>query len=314
MAWVSPLVAILPRPVSRLWLASALRSVECDRHASVLAGTIGCRLVRVEDTCQSTEVSWRRRLGGLSVISLVVPTYKERLHIETLVQRAGTALASTGEAFELIIVDDNSPDGTADAVRGLQATRPWLKLLVRRNARDLSTAVVAGWRSSRGDVLGCMDADLQHPPETLPKLVEHLRTSGADIVIASRRVRGGGVSDWSFTRRFVSWAATLLATLILRGIVGRVRDPMSGFFLLRRHVLDRTVLNPTGYKILLEVLARGNYTRIEEVPFVFEERFQGGSKIGASTVLKYLIHLLRISLETDEATQISRGWGYIIRR
>ncbi len=238
------------------------------------------------------------------MISLVVPTYNERPNIETLVERTGAALASTGEAFELIIVDDDSPDGTADAVRGLQATRPWLKLLVRENARDLSTAVVAGWRSSRGDVLGCMDADLQHPPEVLPKLVEQLRTSGADIVIASRNVRGGGVSDWSLARRLVSWISKLLAAFVLPGTLGEVRDPMSGFFLLRRPVLDGAVLNPTGYKILLEVLAKGNYTRIEEVPFVFEERAQGGSKIGSSTVLKYLIHLVRISLETGEATRM----------
>jgi dolichol-phosphate mannosyltransferase len=240
------------------------------------------------------------------VISLVVPTYNERPNIETLVERSGTALASTREAFELIIVDDNSPDGTADAVRGLQATRPWLKLLVRENARDLSTAVVAGWRIALGDVLGCMDADLQHPPEVLQRLVKRLRTSGADIVIASRNVRGGGVSDWSLARRLVSWISTLLAAFVLPGTLGEVRDPMSGFFLLRRPVLRGAVLNPTGYKILLEVLAKGDYTRAEEVPFVFEERAQGGSKIGSSTVLKYLVHLVRISLETGEATRMMK--------
>lgn len=240
------------------------------------------------------------------MISLVVPTYNERQNVETLVERAGTALASTGEKFELIIVDDDSPDGTAGEVRRLQATRPWLKLLERENARDLSTAVVAGWRTSRGDVLGCMDADLQHPPEMLPKLVEHLRTSGADIVVASRHVRGGGVSAWSLTRRLISRTATLLATFILPGTLGEVRDPMSGFFLLRRQVLRGAALNPTGYKILLEVLAKGDYTRVEEVPFVFQERAQGGSKIGSSTVLKYLVHLVRISLETGEATRMTK--------
>ncbi len=238
------------------------------------------------------------------MIYLAVPTYNERPNIETLVERIGAALASTREAFELIIVDDQSPDGTADAVRGLQVTRPWLKLLVRENARDLSTAVIAGWRTALGNLLGCMDADLQHPPEVLPKLVERLQTSGADIVVASRHVRGGGVGEWSLARRLVSWTSTLLAAFVLPGTLGEVHDPMSGFFLLRRPVLDGTVLNPIGYKILLEVLARGNYTRIEEVPFVFEERSQGGSKIGFSTMLKYLVHLVRISLETGEATRM----------
>ena len=240
------------------------------------------------------------------MISLIVPAYNECLNIPTLVQRVGLALASTGEPYELIIVDDNSPDGTADMVRGLQSTYPWLKLLVRKNERGLSTAVIAGWRIASGDVLGCMDADLQHPPEILPKLVERLRASGADIVVGSRHVRGGGVSDWSLARRLVSWTATLMATLILPGTLGNLRDPMSGFFLLRRDVLTGAELRPLGYKILLEVLAKGNYKQIEEVPFVFEERAKGGSKIGTSTMLQYVLHLIRISLETGEAARIGK--------
>src|ERR1700733_6662202 len=103
------------------------------------------------------------------MISLVVPTDNERGNIAALVERTGEALGSTREPFELIIVDDNSPDGTADAVRALQSIRPWLRLLVRTKARGLSTAVMAGWDIAHGDVLGCMDADLQHPPEVLSK-------------------------------------------------------------------------------------------------------------------------------------------------
>lgn len=229
------------------------------------------------------------------MISLVVPTYNERANIQPFVERTGAALASTRETFEVIIVDDASPDGTANVVRGLQSIHPWLKLLVRQDARDLATAVVAGWQTARGELLGCMDADLQHPPEMLPKLVGRLQARGADIVVASRHVRGGGVSEWSLTRRLISRTATLLASFALPGILSEVRDPMSGFFLLRRPVLDGVVLNPIGYKILLDVLAKGNYARVEEVPFVFEERALGGSKVGSSAVLKYLRHLARIS-------------------
>jgi putative flippase GtrA/SAM-dependent methyltransferase len=149
-----------------------------------------------------------------------------------------------------------------------------------------------------------MDADLQHPPEILPKLAERLRTTCAEIVVASRHIRGGGVSEWSLMRRFISWTATLMATFILPGTLGKIRDPMSGFFLIRRGVLDHAALNPIGYKILLEVLAKGDYLHIEEVPFIFEERFHGGSKMGASTALKYLAHLFRISLETGEAVRL----------
>lgn len=240
------------------------------------------------------------------MISLVVPTYNEARNIEQLVERTGAALSATGEAFELIIVDDNSSDGTPGIVQGLQAGRPWLKLLVRENERDLSTAVLAGWRTARGDVLGCMDADLQHPPETLPKLLARMRQSGAQIVVASRHVPGGGVSEWSLARRLVSWTATLMATFVLPGTLGKIRDPMSGFFLLRRSVVDRVGLNPIGYKILLEVLGKGDYVLVEEVPYIFEERASGASKWRAATVWRYLVHLIRLSFETREAVRIGK--------
>ncbi len=235
------------------------------------------------------------------MISLVVPAYNERLNIDALVERAGRALHACGSEYELIIVDDNSPDDTAGAVRRLQADRPWLKLLVRETEKDLSTAVAAGWNVAAGDVLGCMDADLQHPPELLPVMYGRLQKTHADIVVGSRHVAGGGVSDWSFHRRFISWSATLMATFFLPGTLGHVNDPMSGFFLLRRAVLENAGLRPLGYKILLEVLARGNYTRVAEVPFIFDERSHGSSKMDAAVTKKYLRHLLRISVDTGEA-------------
>jgi dolichol-phosphate mannosyltransferase len=240
------------------------------------------------------------------MISIVVPTYKERANISSLVERVGAAMAACGEDFELIIVDDDSPDGTAEEVKRLQAERPWLRLLVRRYERDLSTAVIAGWRIAKGDVLGCIDADLQHPPETLLKLLQKMRETGAEVVVGSRHVKGGGVSEWSLFRRFISWTATLMATFILPGTLGKVRDPMSGFFLLKRNVIARAVLRPVGYKILLEALARGDYDRVEEVPYVFEEREFGGSKIGPSTVFYYIVHLITLSFETREAVRIGK--------
>lgn len=239
------------------------------------------------------------------MISVVIPTYKERANIARLVERTGAALAACGEPFELIFVDDNSPDGTGEEVRRLaEDGRPWLRVLVRENERDLSTAVIAGWRIARGEILACMDADLQHPPEILPKLLGELRRTGADIAIGSRYVPGGGVSEWSLLRRFISWSATLMAGLILPGTLGRVQDPMSGFFVVRRAVVEHVALNPIGYKILLEVLAKGNYVRVLEVPYVFEERRKGGSKMSAKTVFQYLAHLLRISADSGEAWRV----------
>lgn len=240
------------------------------------------------------------------MISLVVPTYKERLNISELVERTGKALAACSDNYELIIVDDDSPDGTGEEVRRLQGDRPWLKLVVRKYERDLSTAVTAGWRVARGEILGCMDGDLQHPPELLPAMLGRMRKTGAEIMVGSRHVAGGGVSQWSLGRRVISWTATLMAAFILPGTLGKVRDPMSGFFLVRRSVLESAALNPVGYKILLEVLAKGDYRRVEETPFIFEERFNGGSKLGPNTVLKYLLHLLRLSVDTGEAWRLAK--------
>ena len=238
------------------------------------------------------------------MISLVVPTYNERQNMANLVDRGGRALADCGEEYELIIVDDNSPDGTADEVRRLQKDRPWLKLLVREKDRDLSTAVLAGWGIARGELLGCMDGDLQHPPEHLVRLVARQRETGAGIVIGSRYVPDGGVSDWKFRRRIISWTATTLAVAALPGRIGRVRDPMSGFFLVKRSVIDGARLKPSGYKILLEVLAHAPNDRVDEVPYIFEERTSGGSKMGAGQIGIYLLQLVRLALVTGELARL----------
>ena len=239
------------------------------------------------------------------MISLVVPTYNERQNMADLVNRSAKALSDCGEEYELIIVDDSSPDGTAEEVRRLQKDRPWLKLLVREKERDLSTAVLAGWRIARGELLGCMDGDLQHPPEHLVGLVARQRETGAGVVIGSRYVPEGGVSDWKFRRRIISWTATALAAAALPGRIGRVRDPMSGFFLVKRSVIDRAQLQPSGYKILLEVLAHSPNDRVDEAPYVFEERTSGGSKMGAGQIGIYLLQLVRLAAVTGELPRLA---------
>lgn len=228
------------------------------------------------------------------MISLVVPTYEERANVKKLVERTGKTLAAAPDPYELIIVDDNSSDGTSEEVARLQVGRPWLRLIVRVDERDLSTAVLAGWRAANGDILGAMDGDLQHPPEHLLKLLEPIQNGRAELAIASRYVAQGSVSEWKFSRRIISWTATLLARVLLSEKIRRIKDPMSGFFLMRRSVVESRALKPLGYKILLEVLARGNYQRVVEVPYTFEEREHGGSKIGSVQVWRYLVHLLRI--------------------
>jgi dolichol-phosphate mannosyltransferase len=227
-------------------------------------------------------------------LSLIVPTYNERGNVTRLIQQLTELLAPRiGSDFELIIVDDGSPDGTAAAVRAACTQFPQLKLIERTSERGLASAVVAGWKSASGDILGVIDADLQHPPEVILDLLKAIE-QGADLAVASRHVPGGGVTDWSLSRRIVSRAGQLAGILLLPGVVRRVSDPMSGYFLVRRSAVNLDALKPLGYKILIEILARASINRITEVGYLFREREKGGSKLGWEQYRDYLTHLWKL--------------------
>ena len=242
------------------------------------------------------------------MISLVIPTYNEAHSIEEILRRTARALSPMGEPFELIVVDDNSPDGTADLAEALGESCS--VRVVRRSGREgLATAVLAGWAAAKGELLGAMDADLQHPPEIVCSLVRPLREREADIVVASRKASGGGMKDWSPIRHFISWGATRTARLLLGDALGGVTDPMSGMFMIHAEVIRGRELRPLGYKILLEVLARGNYSRVEEVAYVFEARRSGASKLGPKQSLEFLAHLIRLSVGSPRGR---RQWLYAL--
>ncbi|NET05790.1 MAG: glycosyltransferase [Symploca sp. SIO2B6] len=226
--------------------------------------------------------------------SLIIPTYKEAASVQTIVDQLSSLLdEALPQAYELIIVDDNSPDETWKIAQELMSKYPQLQVMRRVDERGLSSAVIRGWQASRGEVLGVIDADLQHPPELLLKLWGEIKRGG-DMAVASRHVEGGGVSDWSVVRRFLSRGAQTLGLIILPGIVGRVSDPMSGYFMVRRKCLVGQKLNPLGYKILIEVLARGTVPWIGEVGYVFQERQEGESKVTSKQYVDYLRHLIRL--------------------
>lgn len=238
--------------------------------------------------------------------SLVIPTYNERQHIIPLIHRVAFTLEKVTDTFEIIVVDDDSPDGTWQLAEELAKENSHLRVMRRQGEKGLATAVVAGWTAARGEILGVMDGDLQHPPEVLPALLDSVLKTGVDIAVASRHVEGGGVSGWSFIRRLISWGGASVATFMLPGILRVVRDPMSGYFLLRRSVIESLHLKPQGYKILLEVLARGKYHKVVEVPYLFEERKGGGSKLGFRQYLDFLIHLGRLAWETGQIGRFFR--------
>lgn len=227
-------------------------------------------------------------------LSLVIPTYNEGQNLGPLVAALVAILDPVlANDYELIVVDDDSPDLTWRQGLALGNQVPSLRVIRRQGERGLSSAVIRGWQVAQGQVLGVIDADLQHPPEVLGGLLAAIQ-AGADLAVASRHVEGGGVSEWSLARRLLSRGAQTLGLLILPGVLGRVSDPMSGFFMVRRQAMAGPLLNPKGYKILLEVLGRGDIDTITEVGYVFQERQEGSSKVTWRQYLDYVHHLLRL--------------------
>ncbi|WP_413160664.1 glycosyltransferase [Capilliphycus salinus ALCB114379] len=229
-------------------------------------------------------------------LSLVVPTYCESENIQQTIAQLSQMLDRVlPDEYELIIVDDDSPDLTWKIALDLCCDYPQLRVMRRQQQRGLSTAVIRGWQVARGKILGVIDADLQHPPETVLNLIADIN-KGADLAVASRHVDNGGVSDWSLKRRFLSRGAQVLGLVILPGVLSRVSDPMSGYFLVRREAIAEQVLCPIGYKILIEILAQGKICWIAEVGYVFQERSEGASKVTWKQYFEYLQHLIRLRL------------------
>jgi dolichol-phosphate mannosyltransferase len=220
------------------------------------------------------------------MLSVVVPTYNEAGSVPKLAERLGAALA--GREWELVIVDDGSPDGTADIAAALAPRIP-VKVVRRAGKAGLASAVVAGFAAATGDVLVVMDADLSHPPELVPALADALER-GADLAVGSRYVKGGGVEDWPLKRRVVSRVACLMGNALVP-----VRDSTSGFFALKRSVIDGVKLNPIGFKIGFEVIARGRYTSAVEVPYTFRDRELGASKFGRREIMQYVVQLGQVA-------------------
>lgn len=234
-------------------------------------------------------------------ISVVVPTYREAENLPELVRRIDAVRAAHDLNIELLLMDDDSRDGTEEVVATM--SQPWVRLIVRKENRGLSPAVIDGFRAAQNDVLLVMDADLSHPPEKIPEMVEALE-NGADFVIGSRYAKGGTTDEaWGILR----WINSKVATLLARPFT-RVADPMSGFIALRRAAfLGATSLNPIGYKIGLELLVKCACRDIREVPIHFSQRLHGQSKLSLREQLRYLKHLRRLAVFKY------RNWAHFVQ-
>ena len=245
--------------------------------------------VFTSETGVPAAASANKASAGLAV---VIPTLHEAANIGSVLDRVRASLDPLGVPYELIVVDDDSRDGTENIVRGVSAQDARVRLLVRHGQHGLAGAISDGWNCSQAEVLGVIDADLQHPPELLPKLWEKMQ-AGCDVVIASRYAAAGSMSSWNPLRRAISEFGVLLAKPVQRRRI-RVKDPLSGFFLVRRRCLDGVKLQRHGFKLLLEILVRGNIGSVAEVPFTFGLRRGGESKAGLGTGLHFFYLLGRL--------------------
>ncbi len=226
-------------------------------------------------------------------VTVVVPTYNERDNIEPLIRGLAEALGDLG--YEVVIVDDNSPDGTAEEARRLSKRYP-VRVVVRPRRMGLASAVMRGAAEASNDVVIVMDADLQHPPR-VARLLALAARLGYDIVVASRYTEGGGVEAWNPLRHIASRGGTLLARLLVPP-ARRSTDPLSGFFAAKRRLLLDPGLRAEGFKILLEILARNPSARVRDIPYVFKPRSRGASKLSLGIVWAFISQLLRLVVES----------------
>ncbi|MFZ0694666.1 MAG: glycosyltransferase family 2 protein [Alphaproteobacteria bacterium] len=223
-------------------------------------------------------------------LTVIVPSFNERYNVEPLIERLEAALA--GIDWEVIYVDDDSPDGTADKVREIAQTDRRVRCVQRIGRRGLSTAVIEGILASSAPYIAVIDADLQHDEKLLPTMLDAIKDKGLDIVVGSRYTTGGGIGNWDGGRAVISKHATRLARLV---VSEELRDPMSGFFMITRPAFEGAVrrLSGQGFKILLDLFASTSTPyKFAEMPYVFGQRLHGESKLDSFVAWEYLMLLL----------------------
>ena len=225
------------------------------------------------------------RIATAATLALVVPTYNERDRLSELVRVIFEVYRSAGVDGELVIVDDNSPDGTGRLADQLALQFP-IRVIHRQGKLGLGTAVIDGFNASDAEYVGVIDADLSHPPDLVPRMLRAIQEAHADIVIGSRYIPGGGTKNWELSRVLMSKFACLLA----RGLTP-VKDVTSGFFLIRRELARGVTISAGGFKICLELLIRSAPARVIEVPYVFTGRTAGKSKMNLAEAMGYLKQL-----------------------
>ncbi len=229
--------------------------------------------------------------GEIFELDIIIPTYNEKENISKLIDLIENILKDI--KFKIVVVDDNSPDGTADIVESLNNKYDNILILRRPFKLGLASAIMAGIEKSKGDIIAVIDADLQHPPELLPQMLDKL-IEGGELIVASRYAEGGGIEGWNTFRRVISKGAVKLAHLLLPS-TRDVEDPISGYFMFRRNLIEGLEFEAVGYKFLTELLVKRPGVKKAEVPYIFKPRRIGKSKLGLNDYYKYALQCLKLA-------------------
>ena len=215
------------------------------------------------------------------MLSIIIPTYNEKDNLPKLMENIFGILKEAAIEAEMVIVDDNSPDGTGELAEELAKKYP-VKVLHREGKLGLSSAVLAGFSRASGEILMVTDADGSHDYRLIPQIVKAIDQDGYELVVASRYMPGGGVTEWPFKRKLISWGATTLGRLFTP-----IKDCVSGFFAFKREIISGVNINPIGYKVGLEIFAKGKYKKYLEIPYIFNDRQIGESKLSSKEIVYY---------------------------
>lgn len=222
-------------------------------------------------------------------ISIIIPTYNESENIENMIHALEDMFSNNSIDGEIIVVDDNSPDDTGDLAKKVNKKYGNVKVVVRTDDRGLSQSVVEGFNHCESDVIGVVDCDFSHPVDLIPAFLDKIN-SGCDVVFGTRYAKEGEIRGWGLKRKLISKGATLFGKLL----VPESTDPVSGFFVMKKSVVDNVRLRPRGYKIGLEILGKGIWSNYCEIPYVFKNREKGSSKLGMKEIVEYLKQVIDI--------------------
>jgi dolichol-phosphate mannosyltransferase len=240
-------------------------------------------------------------------LTVLIPTFNERENIGKMVTAIDTICKAHSITEEILVVDDNSSDGTIAVVETLMNEHRNLHLLVRKDNPGLSQSLYDGMLNAQSELIQCIDCDFSHPPEKIPLFYHFLKDDGFDMVIGSRYIDGGAVIHWPVMRRALSFGAALLGRLL----IPMVKDSGSGFFALNKKIIDGTNLTPRGFRMGFEILGKGKWSKVKEIPITFIDRERGSSKMKMSIITDYLkqwFNVLYFNLIKRESNNIFKAW------